>query len=242
LATWIRVVASVSLVGLLAGMHLACALMPTSPPANAPSVARVIDATTGSRVTTGRISVDSEGGASQSVRLDSDGTFRYPVDVTAGDLYIDAPGYQRYGYRFNLRDRPWPAEFGLLPAPLTPYVGSVIDAETGAPITRGDVTWEANNSLVSTRINPDGIFRLDIPIAASVATGQLTVDAPGYERVASTMEIRRGQPTEEFRLVTLPPTPTLTRVPPTPTETSTPTPAPTPTPRPTPTETPADVE
>jgi hypothetical protein len=149
---------------------------------------------------------------------------RFAPEVTVGQLIIDAPGYLRYVHPSNGRDRAWPGEFRLERAPQTPYSGQVISGDTGAPVTRGEVTWEsADSSGIGTRIDPQGVFRIDVPIASDVASGRLTIDAPGYEPLIRSVEIRRGQPTAEFRLVALPPTPTPTPIPPFPTVTPLPT-------------------
>jgi len=123
-------------------------------------------------------------------------------------VLIDAPGYQRFRQEINLRQTAWPEVFRIARASETPLFGRAVDEATSAPVIRGDVTWQGiGTPAIAGRIEADGLFRLDVPIAAETASGQLTISASGYELFQQPVELKRGQGQLDFVLVPLAPTP-----------------------------------
>ena len=169
---------------------------------------RVIDASSGTHVPSGRVTVDQENGTSLTARINPDGTFRLPGEVTVGELIIDAPGYQRYRQSINIRQTAWPEVFRISRAAETSLLGYAVDAKTSAPVTRGEVAWVVpGQDALTGRIESDGSFRIEVPISGEVATGDVVIFATGYEQLERRVQLSRGQAPLEFRVAALTPTP-----------------------------------
>ena len=84
------------------------------------------------------------------------------------------------------------------------YIGRVIDNSTQLPITGGKVTLDLQGVLPVVCTDSEGIYRFKVTLRNSLS-GQLTVDAQGYQSYTRSITLARPvQTIDDIRLIPVP--------------------------------------